>query len=92
MGQNQKFFVQPWFHSSFLKKWTLAFTYQTSVCLFYVMHFKLNMTLCFYLNNDRSCLALFHKDTYRKIRKTELIHICGSKKGSSSSAVNTREV
>ena len=30
-----------------------------------------------------------YKDTNRKIRKTEFIYICGSKNGSSSSAVNT---
>ena len=28
----------------------------------------------------------FNKDTYRKIRKTEFIYICGSKNGSSSSS------
>ena len=32
------------------------------------------------------------KDTNRKIRKTELIYICGSKNGSSCSTVNTAEV
>ena len=32
------------------------------------------------------------KDTNRKIRKTEFIYICGSKKGSSNSAVNTGEI
>ena len=33
-----------------------------------------------------------HKDTNRKIRKTELIYICGSKNGSSSSTETTGEV
>ena len=33
-----------------------------------------------------------HKDTYRKIRKTDFIYICGSKNGFSSSAVNTGEI
>ena len=31
------------------------------------------------------------KDTNRKIRKTKFIYICGSKNGSSSSAVKTGE-
>ena len=33
-----------------------------------------------------------NKDTNRKIRKPEFIYICGSKNGSSSSAVNLGEV
>ena len=39
-----------------------------------------------------SFVARLVKDTNRKIRKTEFIDICGSKNGSSRSAVNTGEV
>ena len=39
-----------------------------------------------------SIKTLLPKDTNRKVRRTEFIYICGSKNGSSSSAVNTGEV
>ena len=41
------------------------------------------------INSKRRVIC---KDTNRKISRTEFIYICGSKNGSSSSAVNTGEV
>ena len=45
---------------------------------------SINATKILILANPR-----YTKATNRKIRKTEFIYICGSKNGSSSSAVNT---
>ena len=42
--------------------------------------------------SEQKVINVITKDTNRKIRKTEFVYICGSKSGSSNSAVNTGEV
>ena len=52
----------------------------------------LQTTLSIHRSSLKRTKVISNKDTNRKIWKTEFIYICGSKNGSSSSAVNTGDI